>query len=344
MNLSDCPMRSNNLQLLRFLASILVIVSHAFALSTGSNAEEWLIKCTNYQLTLGGLAVSVFFCAGGFLIARSMERVKNGPIYFKTRILRIFPLLAVVVFITAFILGPCITQDALGDYFTNPNVYKYLSNALFILQHDLPGIFLNNVYGSTVNGSLWTLPVEFLCYIGCYIMWKLNFFDNKNTKFSIPLVAIGSIALFFFVNFTGLEILLSALLPILLFYTGILFYLYRNRINLTGKGAILCIILLIFSNYLNLLNIGMIFFFPYILFYLSFAIKQISDRIGKLGNYSYGIYLCAFPIQQVIVEYFGGHMNPIHNMILSIPLAILCGYVLYILIEEPISRLGKKYL
>lgn len=344
MKLSECPTRSNNLQLLRFLASILVIISHAFALSTGTDDGEWLLTWTNSQLSLGGLAVSIFFCAGGYLIAKSMDRVKNGIVYFKTRILRIFPLLAVVAVISAFILGPCMTQYGFADYFTHPQTYKYLLNAFLILQHDLPGVFVGNPYASTVNGSLWTLPVEFLCYIGCYIMWKVKFFERKNAKYSIPLVLAGVIALYFFVNYTGFTILLAMIRPVLLFYMGILYYLYRDRITLTGKGSLLCIIILILTNVLNILNVGMVLCFPYLLLYISFAVKQIPDKLGNLGNMSYGIYLCAFPIQQTLVYCMGGHMNPFMNMLYAVPLSIFFGYLLYRFVEEPATKFGKKYI
>ena len=91
MKLSECPSRSNNLQLLRFVSALLVVVSHAFHISTGENTKEWLLVLTNNQFSMGGLAVSVFFCAGGYLIAKSMCRLGDGRKYFWARALRIFP-------------------------------------------------------------------------------------------------------------------------------------------------------------------------------------------------------------------------------------------------------------
>lgn len=64
MRLSECPSKSNNFQLLRFVAAVLVIISHAFSLSTGSSNKEWLMILTKGQITLGGMAVSVFFLHG----------------------------------------------------------------------------------------------------------------------------------------------------------------------------------------------------------------------------------------------------------------------------------------
>lgn len=83
--------KSQNLQLIRFISSICVIIAHAFAISTGNEENEFLSKLTDGYLGLGALAVCVFFVAGGFLIAKSVERQKIAGKYFKSRIIRIFP-------------------------------------------------------------------------------------------------------------------------------------------------------------------------------------------------------------------------------------------------------------
>ena len=103
MRLTEFKGKSNNLQLLKFLAAVFVVASHSFALSAGSSENEWFMKLTDGQMSLGGAAVSIFFCAGGYFIAKSIDRVQSGITYFKIRILRIFPCLMVVVFLSAFL-------------------------------------------------------------------------------------------------------------------------------------------------------------------------------------------------------------------------------------------------
>ncbi len=301
-----------------------------------------MVKLTNDQLSLGGLAVSVFFCAGGYLIARSMDRLQDGKKFLKARIMRIFPLLFVTVCLCAFVMGPLITSYDIKAYFQNVQVYKYLLNGILILQHNLPGVFLNSPYSPTVNGPLWTLPVEFLCYICCYIMWKIHFMEKKNIKFSIPLVSIGILLIFIFVRVSGIDILLASIRPGLLFYIGIWFYVYRDDIELSGKGVILALGILMISIPANLLNVGMLIAFPYILFYISFAVWQVPDRIGVIGNISYGMYLCGYPIQQIIVCESGKGRTPYNNMLISLPTAIVVGYVLYKFVEVPITKWEKR--
>lgn len=336
MKLSECPAKSNNLQLLRFAAAILVIVSHSFSLSTGESTKEWLSLFTNGQISMGGLAVSVFFCAGGFLIAKSMLRVKDGLKYFQARVLRIFPSLIVVVLLTTFVLGPLVTEYSIGEYFKSVGVYKYLLNSILILQHDLPGVFTNNPSVATVNGSLWTLPIEFLCYIGCFVMWKLNLLKEETIRWSIPIVAVGTLGLYSVLRYLQIDVLISAIRPGLLFYMGILFYVYRDKIEFHKKGVICNLLVVVLCGVAGILDVGLVLCFPYLLLYVCFGIPQVPEKIGKLGNISYGIYLCGFPIQQFLVARSGGIMSPYVNVLLAIPLAILGGYLIYSLVEIPI--------
>jgi len=342
MRLSECPAKSINLQLLRFIAALLVVVSHSFSISTGENTKEWLSLLTNGQITMGGLAVSIFFCAGGFLIAKSILRAGNGVEYFKARILRIFPALIVVVLLLTFVLGPLVTTYSTGEYFRNPGVYKYLLNAILIPQHDLPGVFVDNISVSTVNGSLWTLSIEFLCYIGCYLMWKLNLLKKESAKWSIPIVAVGAVGLYIIIKHLQINVLLEAIRPGLLFYIGILFYVYRDEVKFTKLRVVSSFLILLLLGMCGMLDIGLLLCFPYLLLYVCFAVTQISDKIGKVGDISYGMYLCAFPIQQLLVACNGGGMSPYVNMLLSIPIVITGGCLLYKLVEQPIVQWEKK--
>ena len=89
----------------------------------------------------------------------------------------------------------------------------------------------------TVNGSLWTLPVEFACYILCFILYKIGFFKKKWFPWLIPAVVAANIALPLFLN-EG-SVLLSALRPVTLFFIGVGFYIYRDHIRLSfGLSAI----------------------------------------------------------------------------------------------------------
>src|SRR4051812_15966764 len=92
----DC----NSLDFFRFLAALLVIFSHSYPLSMGTQYEqkyEPLIVVSNHQMTLGTFAVAIFFIISGFLISASLDRSRSWISYIIARFMRIVPGLVVVV-------------------------------------------------------------------------------------------------------------------------------------------------------------------------------------------------------------------------------------------------------
>ena len=333
--------RDNNLNFIRFIAATLVIYCHSFPFSLGDGNTDILSAFSKGQMTFGGLAVSVFFLFGGFLIAKSVQRLKKAGPYFKARISRIFPCLFVVVTLCALVLGPVITTLSVKEYYTNPETYKYLLNSVFVLVHDLPGVFTENVYNSTVNGPLWTLPVEFLCYIACFIVYKLGLLTEKKMKWTIPMVIVGYIGVWYI--FRNNSLIFGAVRPALLFYIGMFCYVYRDKIKLKLSIAILSLLGFMISCILGVLNITVYFCLPYVLLYLAFGTKKKLSSFGTKAELSYGMYLFGCPLQQTVTMLFGGSMNPMINFIIVLPIDIILAYILYLLVEKPVANLMKKY-
>lgn len=332
--------RNNNLDFIRFLAAVLVILCHSYPISMGADHTDLLGRLSNGQIHFGNLAVCIFFVYGGFLIAKSAERLQNAGAYFKARILRIFPCLIAVTFVLAFIAGPCLTTLSAREYFTRKGTYQYLLNSIMVLTHDLPGVFEGNIYGQTVNGPLWTLPIEFLCYIMCFIAFKLRFIREKQMKWSIPLFVAGYFAVKLVLG--GNELLASALRPIGMFYAGMLYYVYREKIRLRWQAALLSLAALAAFTYMGVLDSTIFVFLPYLLFYIGYGTKHKFNNFAKHGEVSYGVYLCGWPIQQIICMQFGGAMEAWKNFLLTLPLAVLCGYLLNKLVEKPIASFTKN--
>ena len=142
IKLSDiAESRVNNLNLMRFIAAVFVIISHCYVVTLGGDAPgDFISNHTSGQLTFGGMAVGLFFVFGGFLIARSCEHHSEAKVFFKQRVLRLFPELIFVVVMVTFVLGPCLSSLSPVEYFTNPQTYMYLLNGVLILVHELPGV------------------------------------------------------------------------------------------------------------------------------------------------------------------------------------------------------------
>lgn len=317
--------KSYNLSFIKFLASLLVIIGHAFPL-TGSSSVDFLSSLTNEQVGLGAFAVGIFFVSSGLLISRSLERENDFRSFFSARIKRIFPPLMLVVFFSALLLGPFLSTFSFIDYFSNKQTWLYLLNGFMIIQYFLPGVFNQNPYGAVVNGSLWTLPVEFLCYILVFITNRLRLFNQK-ILFSIPLVAIG----FILCNFTDISVfnlLGDYVQPVFIYYIGMLMFIFREKIILKDRYTLLMTVALLVTFLTGFSRLGMVLFFPYIIVAIAFSERQCSKKFSYLGNYSYGIYLVAFPIQQSLVTIFGSEMSPMLNSILSIFISLILSVLL----------------
>lgn len=331
--------RSNNLSFLKFLGAILVILAHSFLLSKGKDSLDFFATITNGRVGLGMFGVCIFFVASGFFISKSAEN-KNIRDFMKARIIRIFPALLLVVLISIFILGSILTSYNIVDYFLNVDTYKYLLNALLIPIHSLPGVFNENIYSNVVNGSLWTLPVEFFCYIALLIFAKINFLNKKVMLVLSPIILLlllltysSNIPIFLFVR--------PYAHPLFVFFIGMFYYVFRDRIILNQKSFLISLLLFLGVFLFGAFEIAVILFFSHMIMFVSFGMKQCSDKIANLGKYSYGIYLVGFPVQQTLVSVFGGQMPILLNFLFSSIISIILSVLIYHLVDERISHFRR---
>ena len=324
--------RSKNLNFFKFLAAIAVIVSHAYPLSKGEAYKDFLLNISGQSLGLGGLAVSVFFVSSGFFVTKSINKDSNIKNYFIKRIKKIFPPLWIVLIFVIVICFLFFSDVRFSSYNLGKSLL-YCLNFLLIPVHSLPGVFINNAYPKVINGALWTLPIEFFCYTILAVLMFFKLFTKKN----YVLFSIFTLFSFIMVNFCPIQmitLLKDYLMPIFMFFWGSFYWIYRDKIVLSKNLFIGAFILFIISIVMNIGNIGLFLFFPYILLYASFNMNQVPAFLSNLGNYSYGIYLCGWPIQQMIVSLFGGNMSIILNCVFAIPLSIICGVLIYYFVEK----------
>ena len=158
--------KDNNFNLIRFIASMAVLVSHSYAIHFGSSEYEPLTR--ELGRSLGSFAVDVFFITSGFLIYASLNRATYIQDYALSRVLRIFPGLIVMTALTVFVLGPITTDLSPMNYFSSLQTWEYaIKNSVLLtrVEYELPGVFTDNPLGPAVNGSLWSLPFELYMYI-----------------------------------------------------------------------------------------------------------------------------------------------------------------------------------
>lgn len=338
IKLSDvAASRVNNLNFMRFIAALMVIVSHCYSVVLGGDAGSYLLKLTGDRLSPGGVSVGVFFLFGGFLIARSCEHYPEPKKFFSARVLRLFPELLFVVILTTFVLGPILSTLSPAEYFTNPQTYKYLLNGALIMVHQLPGVFSNNPSGDVVNAALWTLPVEFICYVLCFISYKLTKFDKK--KFLLLSIPVFALAAVYYVKFSPLQ--LSVVRAVLLFYLGVLIWVLRDHITISPVLGLASIVLWFVMVLGAADNLAMLTVFPVACFCLAYGMGNRFSTFGTKFELSYGIYLWAYPIQQALAQYFPA-WHPYVNALIAALLATCGAFLNHLIVVAPLGSYLKK--
>jgi peptidoglycan/LPS O-acetylase OafA/YrhL len=280
------------------------------------------------------MAVGVFFLFGGFFIARSCESHPHARQFFSLRCRRIFPQLAFVILLSAFVMGPLMTTRPLTLYFADPQTYHYLFNIALVPVHALPGVFASTPYGPDVNGVLWTLPVEFACYVLCYVGFRVTSFDRRKVALlSVPIAMMTAIYL------VGFHLaFLSVVRAVLLFYLGVLCWVYRSSLTLSMRGGVLSIILLVVLISLRLDVLAMLVFFPYACLWVVFSpgLRGAGARF-RTKERSYGIYLWGWPVQQLLVSFWPWQpMHPLVNALIGCVLAFGMGALSDAIVEQGI--------
>lgn len=337
MTFSKQISKSDNIDFVKYIAAIMVIIEHSFVIA--SKNPNVIFSFLHNHIVFGGIGVAIFFFLSGFLVTRSMIAKKNAKNYFKVRVHKIIPPLLVVIPVTAFVLGPCVTTLPIKEYFSTSGTYKYLLNIVLIRQHFLPGVFEDNPYPGAVNGSLWTLLFEFLCYIATYVAYKLKLLKKGSILISVPMVIAGVIILFTTASRFGIaySYLGSIVRACLCYYVGMIMYFYYEY-WINYKMLTVSVILTVIGLMTHSIYIFLIFIIPILLLNVGWGIPvTVNPKLAKLGKYSYGIYLVAFPIQQLLV-YIWEDMNPVVNSIFTIVLSTVLGKLIHDYIENPHSR------
>jgi peptidoglycan/LPS O-acetylase OafA/YrhL len=318
----------NNFNLIRLMAATGVIFSHSYALS-GRIAAEPIARLLRIA-DLAGICVVVFFIVSGYLIAQSVSRRPPVLYYIAARVLRIFPGLALSTFLVVFLIGPTATELPIPTYFANALTWEYAAyNLILQTGHFLPGVFLHNPVPMGVNGSLWTVQIEVFLYLVMLVAMVSGIFRRRVT--AVLFMALCMLA-WLLAPDAILPVLPSNdayMMPRLIgsFMLGVFFSVTREYVPLSRLGvlfAIACVYLV--SGSITPFYYALYATIAYSTLVIAFHPRMQVDAFKKVGDYSYGLYVFAFPVQQCIVQMFG----PIEPLALfassyavTLPIAVL---------------------
>lgn len=335
--------RPSGFDYMRIILSIAVLGSHSVSSSYGREAAEilWDGPARGFLRTI----LPMFFALSGFLVAGSMERCRTLVKFLGLRAIRIYPPLAVEVLLSAFLIGPLVTSVPIGQYFTDPQFLRYLVNITGHITFFLPGVFETNPNPQVVNGQLWTVPFELYCYI---FLAGLIFLGAKRYRFILPLGTFALLA-----TIVGYEYfksgwilheyyrVLGGPLLVVIFLLGVNFYIYREYIPHSG---LLCVFMAIVS----LIALGLV---PHGAYFAIFSLTYVTAYLGLCNprrikaisgaDYSYGLFLYGYVVQQLIMHLFPSAREWYWNLIICLPLATGVAALSWYFVEEPAMKLRK---
>jgi peptidoglycan/LPS O-acetylase OafA/YrhL len=335
----------NNFDALRLIAAISVIFSHSFWIAESTLNNEPLILSTGHQCSLGLVGVFVFFAISGFLVTQSFEQTANPLHYLAKRALRIFPGLYVAMLVSAFVLGPLVTTLPLGAYLSRPEPYEYVvGNTLFDKSvHELPGVsFMHNRVGLEINGSVWTLRIEFMMYLMVLGLGLLRLLTFREAMF---LLAFGVACLhfrmldelekwgWFFELLGGWGWLLG------FFAAGMVLYKLRHTRILDGRIALLALAGLALSVPLRQFITLFPVFGCYLALWLALNPRLPVIPAARFGDLSYGLYIYGWPVEQAVIWLHGGDAAWWQVFLTALPIAAAVAFLSWHLVEHPMLRL-----
>lgn len=338
MLLEDALLReNNNADLLRLVAALAVIWGHAYALAPSPEASEPIGALLGFDYS-GSLAVKFFFFLSGMLVTISWMRQESPAAFATARIFRIFPSLIVSSALCLLVLGPVLTTLPISEYFSNTWMFKHIIRYPY-LDYEMPGVFQANAYHAG-NGSIWTIRHEVTMYVVLLGLAMCGLFRSRHLASAVYsamllwfLIRPDSISVFGLMNNNDAGRLPS------FFAFGVLLALWKDVVRIDGR-LVAGVIVLAWS-----LKDGPAFQYA---FYLAFLLAPIwlmttsVVRAIKLpGDFSYGVYVYGWPVQQVAASFFpsgGPYLNQAISMSVGISLAAASWYF----VEKPAISLGRR--
>ncbi len=305
--------------------------------------------------SLHQLGVGVLFLISGYLITKSWMSDSHPLRYAVRRFFRLWPPYAVMILLMAFVAGPLLSELGPQEYFHS--WYSiFLDNLRFLIVYALPGVFTDLPIPNTVNGSLWTMPVEAALYIITPLLITVFRVRRKGEASFYPMAVLTAAACGFdlylrvfcadrMVVVYGTDLIAAYHLAVLyLIGTLFTFESLRKHLNLQTAGVLMCVMLILQGSSESLRCIMLYTFFPYFVFSLVFARTPVFRRVGSRLEPSYGIYLYGFFFQQLVVllqQNRGINLGYTGSLILSaIPTAATAALSCY-LVEKPMQRFSR---
>jgi peptidoglycan/LPS O-acetylase OafA/YrhL len=332
--------KNNNLDFLRLLFAVVVVFSHSYPLTQGEKYQrEPLWLATGGLFSFGTVAVAFFFITSGFLITASLLKSPTKVDYVKRRCLRILPGYGMALIISILVIAPFATAAGSSVW------RQFLAQAISFDPLSAKDVFPSNPLPGVLNGSLWTIRYEIGCYFVLMLLGVAGFLRR-------PAWAVAALFFSFLIGpLIRWHPVLAVNVPLIgdskwwglflpYFLSGAAAYLLRDsiplRLWLFIAACVVCAAAVGTKNpclaYPTAAVCG-----AYFVLYLGFNAHLPFHNFSRFGDFSYGTYLYAFPIQQLIVMWRPG-ITPLMLFAIAAPLSVLAGMASWYGVERHFIR------
>ena len=223
---------------------------------------------------------------------------------------------------------------------------KTLIKLINLNNNTLPGVFVLNKFPLIVNGSLWTIPIEMGCYFFVILLGLISLF-KKRTFFLLAflLLLLYSAVLTLDKNFQSYFQAyfqfpyLDIVRLVTYFFSGIVLYLYREYLSIPKNYFYLLLVFLAISVGLGYFELLSYFLLPILIILIAFLKIDFPKEVTRYGDFSYGFYLFAFPIQQTVACLFNGNASFLQQILFSFFPTLFLAIFSWYVIEKPFLKL-----
>lgn len=331
---------------IRAALAVSILFWHSFGLTYG---EAWVRSIPAPFPQLVAMALPMFFALSGFLVTGSALRTNHLKIFLTFRALRILPALIVEVSLSALVLGTMLTTLRLSDYFTSGEFIEYFGSIIGRVRFALPGLFETNKVPLIVNGALWTLGAEVICYVAIALLMLFGYLQRRKVVLAFVIAYIAMCIGVDAIHQDPVREILPTKSLVLCFLIGNLIFLYRDRIPLNFGCAVFAFLvslpIIALAQYNPRFKVAVypaVAGISYVVVFLGLK-KLPTLPLFRNGDYSYGIYIYGWPIQQSVLYLFPDHRNWWFNFMISLPLTFAFAAASWHFVERPFLSLRKNF-
>jgi peptidoglycan/LPS O-acetylase OafA/YrhL len=320
--------RNNALNALRLVLAVSVIFWHSWPL-TGRT-----ITFKPFEQFIEQVGVDGFFAISGFLITSSWLRNPSVRDYAAARLLRIFPGLWVCLIVIAFVFAPlsvAIQHGSVADLMASNDSLAYVINngLLNVYYAGVDHTPRNVPWPGVWNGSIWTLVFEMICYIAVGILGVLGMLKRRWVVPAVFVIALIGTIVFPYPVFAASSIQAMVFRFVVMFAAGALVYQFREAIPARWSLVAVCIVIVLASMFLpNFRVLGAI---PLAYAVITTGALLHHPRLNLRNDLSYGVYIYAYPVQQMLVVLGFASLNIVvffaFATIVTVPLAALSWFL-----------------